>query len=261
MGSLFDSETTSQSVMRYAPYFEEHHKEFLDDIADRKSQIISDSPYTGYPTIVVDEAFFGANYLISDFPSLYDMFGKFVAGLDIDILYSQIFEDTVNSPEANDLVTAESDLMQDEIDMRILPAFEIQARDINSVMSSVFVTESLAISADAKVKALTKFAAELKYRLIPVVTQRWGAHLNWNSQTITQYSKVMALYFSSRMEVSGFNIQMAAQHTLWPFTVLEYQRAALGAMTGASNSTTTQKDPSSPISNILGIASMALSFL
>ena len=29
---------------------------------------------------------------------------------------------------------------------------------------------------------------------------------------------------------------MVTKNTLWPFTVLEYQRAALGAMQGASNS-------------------------
>lgn len=256
------SSSSSTAVMRYAPYIEEDHKEFLDTIVARRDVAIDESPYNDQTDIIVEEAFFGANYIISDFPSMYDMFGKFMAGLDIDHLYAQVFEDTVNSPEINNVVTAESDLMQDEIEMRVLPAFELQARDINSVMSSVFVTESLAIAADAKVKALNRFSAELKYRMVPVAVQRWSAHLNWNNQVIAQYTKVMQLYFASRMDVTAFNTNMDAKDTLWPFTVLEYQRAALGALQGAKSTTQTgsSDDGGGFLSDVLGIASAVIPF-
>ena len=37
------------------------------------------------------------------------------------------------------------------------------------------------------------------------------------------------------MDTEEHNQRLAAKNTLWPFTVLEYQRAALGALQGATN--------------------------
>jgi phage-related tail protein len=46
----------------------------------------------------------------------------------------------------------------------------------------------------------------------------------------------MKFYFSAAMDLDNHNYEMLAKDRLWPFTVLEYQRAALGALQGASNS-------------------------
>jgi hypothetical protein len=77
-----DTETT----VRYAGYIEDKHKDFLNVVAAQRANIIDDSPYAGFVDIDIDPAFFGTGYLISSFPSLYDMFGKFMAGLDIDTI-------------------------------------------------------------------------------------------------------------------------------------------------------------------------------
>jgi len=268
----------SEMTVRYAPYIEDHHAEFLntvqahrqaligsggsgtielrgtggvlgwfgrlvDDIYDRQSAqgiadadiVTHDSPFINFDNIEVELAFFGTGYTISSFPTMYDMFGKFMAGLDVDTLYSQIFEDTVNAPEVNDLVAAESDLIEDDV-VEAVTAIELGMRDINSVMSSTFVV-ARAIPRDTKVKALEKFRSELKYRLIPVATQRWQTHLEWNKGVIMTYAEVMKLYYSVKMDVDDFNYNMAVKHDLWPFTVLDWERAALGALQGATKTT------------------------
>jgi predicted lipid-binding transport protein (Tim44 family) len=46
----------------------------------------------------------------------------------------------------------------------------------------------------------------------------------------------MKFYFSSAMDLDNHNDSVVTKDTLWPFTVLEYQRAALGALQGATNS-------------------------
>lgn len=231
-----DSGGDQEVTTRYAPYIEDKHEAFLDAVADYREATTDDSPYDGYTDIVVEAAFFGTGYTIASFPSLYDMYGKFMAGLDIDTLFSQVFEDTVNAPEVNDLVAAEADLMDDDIDANVLPRFQTGMRDINSVMSSSFVTGKAMIE-DARVKALEKFRSELKYRLIPVATDRWKAHLEWNKATIMTYAEIMKLYFSAKMDVTDFNYTMSAKDKLWPFTVLDYERAALGALQGAQKTT------------------------
>jgi len=226
-----DSETT----VRYAPYVEEHHESFLDATATYRKATTDDSPFDGYTDIEVENAFFGTGYTIASFPTLYDMFGKFIAGLDIDTLFSQIFEDTVNSPEVNDLVAAEGALIQDDVDEAVT-AIEVGMRDINSVQASTFVI-ARAIPADTKVKVLEKFRSELKYRLIPIATDRWKTHLEWNKGVIVTYAEIMKLYYASKMDITDFNYTMDVKDKLWPFTVLDYERACLGALQGATKTT------------------------
>lgn len=227
-----DQETT----IRYAPYIESKHQAFLEAMASYRAATTDDSPFTGYTDIVIESAFFGTGYTIASFPSMYDMYGKFMAGLDVDTLYSQIFEDTVNAPEINNLVSAEADLLDDDIETNSLPRLQLGMRDINSVMASTFVIGKSIIE-DAREKSLSKFSAELKYRMLPVVADRWKTHLEWNKSVIMTYAEIMKLYYSAKMDVTDFNYTMDAKDKLWPFTVLDYERAALGALQGATKTT------------------------
>lgn len=243
MGGGGGGDGDQEVTTRYAPYIEKKHESFLNAVATYRTSTTNDSPYDGYSDIVVEAAFFGTGYTIASFPSLYDMYGKFMAGLDIDVLFSQIFEDTVNASEVNDLVSAEADLMDDDIDANILPRFQVGMRDINSVIASTFITGKALIE-DSRVKALEKFRSELKFRLIPIASDRWKAHLEWNKATIMTYAEIMKFYFSAKMDVTSFNYTINTKDKLWPFTVLDYERAALGALQGAQKTTTGVEEPS-----------------
>jgi hypothetical protein len=212
---------------------------YAEYVASFSAQTIVEdsSPFKDYIDIDVDSAFFGAGYLISSFPSLYDMYGKFMAGLDIDALWTQIFEDTVNSSQVSELVSAEAALMDDEIETTSLPRLQTGMRDINAVIGSSFVIGKALIE-DAKVKSLAKFSADLKYRLISVAANRWSTHLDWNKGVVGVYAEIMKFYFSAKSDIDEVNYAMAAKNKLWPFTVLDFERAALGALQGATNSKT-----------------------
>ena len=222
------------TTVRYAPYIEAHHADFLQVVKSSREGVINESPFEGYVDIDVDSAFFGAGYFISSFPSLYDMYGKFMAGLDIETLWTQIFEDTANPPVVSDLIAAHAAMMDDDIAINSLPRFQAGMRDINSVMSSSFVVGKAVIE-DARTKALSLFGADLKYRLIPVAVDRWKTHLQWNQVVIGIYSEIMKFYFSAKTDVDEINYAMATKDKLWPFTVLDFERAALGALQGATN--------------------------
>ena len=227
----------TSTTIRYAPYIEVRHQDFLNTVYAQRLATIDDSPFESYIDVEVDDAFFGAGYTIASFPSLYDMFGKFMAGMDIEALWTQIYNDTVDSPVVSNLVTAEGALVDDEIVINSLPRLQTGMRDINAVMSSSFVVGKSLIE-DTRTKMIAKFSADLKYRLIPVAQERWQAHLNWNKLVVGTYSEIMKLYFSAKTDVDEVNYSMAAKHRLWPFTVLDFERAALGALQGATNSKT-----------------------
>jgi len=244
----------TQTMIRYAPYIEEKHKNFLATIQAQRIIAVANSPFEDYTDIEVDDAFFGVGYTIASFPSLYDMFGKFMAGLDIEALWEQLYTSTLESSAVGDLIAAEGDLIDDEIEESSLPRLQTGMRDMNAVMSSSFVVGKSLIES-TRTKVINKFSADLKYRLIPIAQERWTTHLNWNKLVVGTYAEIMKLYFSAKTDVDEINYAMAAKNTLWPFTVLDFERAALGALQGATN----QKTDAAGASTMSRVLSGALS--
>jgi hypothetical protein len=165
------------------------------------------------------------------------MYGKFMAGLDIDALYTQIYNDTVDSPVTSSLIAAEADILDDDIVASSVPRMQAGMRDINSVISSSFAV-GRSIIEDTRTKVVAKFSAELKYRLLPIAQEKWRIHLDWNKNVVATYAEIIKFYFLSRIDADEINYAMAAKDRLWPFTVLDFERAALGSLQGATNSKT-----------------------
>jgi hypothetical protein len=261
-GGKGGSSGSSKTTIRYAPYLEDAHEWLLNTTKSYVQSLKDDSPLTTFATIPVDAGFFGTGYVLASFPSLYDMYGKFVAGLDVDVLFDQIFEETVNAAAVNDLVEAESALLDDDIATHVIPEFESGLHDINALQSSAFIIGKALIETD-KVKAVSKFSAELRYHLIPTATERWKVHLEWNKHAIQLYSEIMKLFFAAKLDVDRYNYEQLIKNKLWPFTVLDMERAAVGSLTGATTTKTKGSDSSGGsvlggilggVSSILGIA-------
>lgn len=228
-----DTETT----IRYAGYVESKHDAFLTEVQSQRITAVANNPFTGYTEMDYLEGFFGAGYALSSFPSLYDMYGKFMAGLDVDALFTQLLDDSINNPVINNLVSAHAVELEDDIIENAEPRFVAGMRDINSVISSSFVV-GRAMMEVGRTKAISKYDAGLRYAMLPVAAERWGRHLEWNKGVVMTYAEIMKLYFVTAMDIDGKNYEIAAKEALWPFTVLEYERAALGALQGATNSKT-----------------------
>ena len=247
-----------KTTVRYAGYIEDKHKVFLDEIVVRRTAAIDNSPYSGVATIASDDGFFGVGYTLASFPSLYDMYGKFMAGLDVEDLYTQIYGDLMEGPVTHNLVSAEAAFLSDELESDTIPRYEVGMRDINAVMSSTFIIGK-ALLEETRLKAVAKYSAGLQYALLPIAAQRWQAHLEWNKGVVALYSEIMKLYFSAKMDVDSHNAEMLAKNRLWPFTVLDYERVAIAAMQGATKTTTDSAGSSGAsraISGALGGAAM-----
>lgn len=231
----------SSSEVRFAPYVEGYHADFLATVnAHRVASLAgadAGSPFASYVDLDISPAFFGIGYTLASFPALYDMYGKFMAGLDVEALFSQIFADTVNGTVIDDLVASEGVDLSDDIIATASPRFVTGMRDINSVMSSTFVVGK-AMMETARTKALSAFSAKTRYTLVPIAADRWKTHLEWNKGVVMSYAEIIKLYILAKTDEDKVNYEMEAKNHLWPFTVLEYERAALGALQGAQNSKT-----------------------
>lgn len=245
MGSSGGSKSGS-STIRYAPYVESAHRAFLTRTNTYVSSLINASPYADFTELDVDDGFFGVGYTLASFPALYDVFGKFMAGLDVEALWRQIYNATVGGSEVQDLVIAERDLLDDDIEETTLPRFQLGMRNVNAVQTSSFVIGKSLIEA-AKIKQLAKTDAEFRYKLIPVAAERWKAHLGWNESTVKLYAELLKLFVAAKMDMDNHNFELLQKDVLWPFTVLDFQKANLGALQGAvstatgGGSSTTQK--------------------
>ena len=241
----------TEQTIRYADYIETHHKNFLNRISTEVTDTYHDNPYDDFDNLDFADGFFGTGYLLSSFPSLYDMFGKFMAGLDICALSNQILENTVNSPTIDNLVNAEYTSLDDHITTKVIPKFQTGMRDINAVMTSSFVIGNSLIRS-AQTTSIEKFSGELKYRMLPIAQDKWKTHLDWNSKVVREHAELLKFYISTVLDSEGHNISRQRHSRLWPFTVLEFQRAALGAMQGASNVSGGGGDEPSQASKTIG---------
>lgn len=218
--------------IRYAPYIEEKHHDMLWLSAYHRDQVINSPPSTS-SALEIEGIFLGAGYILSDFPSLYDMFGKFMAALDIDVIYKKIFGETITESEINPYIQAEAAMIDLDITAKTLPTFLSALRGLNAVTSSSFVIGKSNIE-NKRIKALARISSDLKHRLISLISDRWKTSLDWNKNVVTLHAFNLKLYLMSKMTVNETNYGKKLENSLWPFKVLEYNRAALAALTRAS---------------------------
>lgn len=231
-------------TVKFAPYLEAVHHIMLNNqgksvlnstfnVIACLNEAYNDSPYASYTTVDADDGFLGSGYAISSFPSLFDMFGKFMAGLDIEVLWSQIYTETVNGPEVQNAVNAHSDMLQDDLDAKVIPKFVAGYRDINAVMSSAFIAGK-AMIADSKVKSLSQFTASLQLHMFDLTQSRWAAHLDWNKTVQATYNDMMKLYYSAKFDAEAREMEFAVKDKLWNLSLFDYGRSMLGALTGTA---------------------------
>lgn len=229
----------TENTVRYAPYLETYHKAFLQMVQTARFNAaeVSVNPYTQYEQSYYYNEFFSAGFLMSSYPSLYDMFGKFMAGLDVEVLYDEIFEDVVNGPVIDNLIAQESVRLTDELENEIYPRYEVGMRDINSVLASTFMIGKVQLET-VRTKTLSRFGAETRYRVLPLVAERWKAHLDWNKLVIEMYVQIMKFAIIVKEDADDHSMEVNAKAGLWPFNAIQYETAAIGAVSGATNTHT-----------------------
>jgi hypothetical protein len=83
--------------------------------------------------------------------------------------------------------------------------------------------------------------------------------LEWNRGIVQWYAQAVQQYVASTLDINEQKYALYAKNTLWPFTVLDHERAAIGAMQAATTSETVSGEggPSTAIKAVGGAVSGA----
>jgi len=227
--SSSDSPTEFSRTLRFAPYIEDRHSNLLETVADVRSSLLDDSPYSAYSNQDVESAMFGAGYAIADFSSLYDMFGKFMSGLDIEVLWTTSFNAKMQVSEINGKIQTDMIVADTVRRQTFTPEFKLDMRNSNAVISSSFIIGKANIE-NERTKELSKISSETKFSILPTINAGYSGLLNWNKDVIDNYAELMKLYYMTAVTGSDADSTFAANDSLWPFTVLDFERASLGTM-------------------------------
>ena len=227
------TEAKTQHMVRYADYVELQHKEFLNLHLVKRNLLLDTSPFTEVEPLKTEELFWGTGFALTGFTSLYENWSTQMWDVDVNVLYNNIRNDTVSGNIAGELSAIEARLVENDMLASSIPRFEAGMKDINSAMISSFII-GRAIIEDAYVKAMAKFNAELRFTLLPLALKRWETQLEWRKSVVSSEQELMLFYLEASIDQLDHDSDIAVRHALWPFTVLDYERSALGALTGAA---------------------------
>jgi hypothetical protein len=267
---------SSESTVRWAPYVEAAHIELIENYQnyrtwalvpdpvkglynwDYSGGLIS-SPYRDFTPLAIEDAFFGAGLDISSLVPVFDMYDQLITLMDLNASFNTIFADTVNGTVIDNLVSAQATKLSDDLEQVAYPRFECGLRDINSVISTSFMM-GRAVMEQGRTKALAAYDAELRYRLYPIVIERWKATIDWNRMSYEEYVNTLKFYVMIKEELDKFTQETRAKNSLWVFTILEYERGCAAALAGPQTATNEVKGASTG-QQIAGGVMMGLSAL
>ena len=250
MGGSSSSSSDQVTTIRFAPYIESRHASAIDRSVAAREAVINNSPYAAYTAVSADNAFFSLGFMLSSFPSLYDTFGKNLAGLDIDSLFLGSFSDKMASTD--EAVESELSIIDDAINQ--MQEEKISARDLNASNGSTFIIAQANIEAD-RVKKTTEFRLAIKYSLIPGIVSTWTKTLSWDKSLVTKYAESLRDYYLCKINTDEAGYRKSTEDALWPITVLDFERSMLAAMTGAKASRVMTAKERSDVSKALLVAS------
>jgi hypothetical protein len=267
---------SSESTVRWAPYVEAAHIELIENYQtyrtwalvpdpikglynwDYSGGLIS-SPFRDFVPLDIEDIFFGTGLDVSSIDPIYDKYDQLITQLDLNASFNAIFADTVNGTVIDNLVSAQATKLSDDLEQVAYPRFECGLRDINSVISTSF-TMGRAVMEQGRTKALAAYDAELRYRLLPLVVERWKATIDWNKLSFDEYVNTLKFYVTLKDELDSHTMEIRAKNSLWVFTILEYERGVAAALAGPQN-TNNEVKGASKTQKIAGGVMMGLAAL
>lgn len=227
-------------VYRYAAYIEDMHQSFLDVAYENVLSVAADPPTSDHISTHIQEAFFGVGLAISSYPALYDMYGKYMAGLDIEDVWERLVSDKID----NSAIDAVGQTMSTENSEEVISEqakASYMFRNINAVISTTFITNRACIE-DSGLKRLSLLRSNLCIELLNS-DEATASYLNWNKAVVANFSIMMKYYYKALHQSERWDYNYDAQNKVWPLSVAADYGRYLGIVSGIQKSYIMSQDP------------------
>ena len=242
----------SSGTVDYPAYMKTAHGNWLDSggvdtmtysVVDLMNTAMSGaSPYSGYIGPDTEDAFFGAGKTIANYKEPFEYMLAF-SGYDVDAKTLAYSSDADAIIVAN--VAANSAILDDEYDQKILPKFEHGMADINAVMSSAFVI-GRGLLIDSKLKQIAKYSAELRTQAMDWALKRVSLNMEFHRLLTIGSTEMARIYLAARTEIDGEVLSNAEKNAKWDLEIYQYGTQVLASIGGTATSKT-QMDKGSKI--------------
>jgi hypothetical protein len=253
-------------TVAYPDYMQTAHNDWLNHTAaDTMTYSVVDlmnsamsgaSPYSGFTTVDVDAVFLAPYKTVSNYIGPYDRLADFSC-FDVEAKYNEYITD--DNARITAVVTAESDLLDDEINSKILPRFQAGMLDVNAVQTSAF-TIGEALIWDGKAKQIAKFDAALRLDRLnsqsEIALKRISTYLEWARLSMATSIELSRIYVASRHDIDSLYTELAAKDRLFDLGIYQY---GVNVMSSIAGSAVSPPDTGSNKSGLGGALSGALS--
>jgi hypothetical protein len=232
-------------------------KKVSNSVVDLMNTAMSgDSPFTNFSTVNVDDVFLGKNVTVTSFVSPYSRLSD-LGCFNIEGKYAEYLTD--DDADIAAAITAESNLIDDEIYQKQLPAFQAGLDDINAVQSSSFILGE-ALIWDGKNKAMARVSSALRIERLnsraEISLKRIGAYIEWSRLVTASSIEIARIYTAARHDVDGLTVEIGARDKLFDLTIYQYGVNVMSSITGSAIA---NADPGPGKSGLGGPLSAALS--
>ena len=209
------------------------------------------SPYYSYITNgePIAQAFMGEGKTINSYAKIFELLEAYQT-IDFDTVMAAYASNTT----ANELLTAVSTALDDEITTTILPKFRGNLRSIGAVMSSAYVVGESLIW-DSKLKAIAKERLNIEQ----VVNQNRDMALKL-TMSFVDFKKGLAFsttdivkyYYALKTDLDDHYSAMHSKDLKWDLDLFQYVNNTLSSISGAALSQGTADKAPSKIGSAIG---------
>lgn len=232
----------SSGKVDFPAYMKDAHGNWLDDdgldtmtssiTALMNTAMSGSSPYSGYVPKDPDAAFFAAGNSLSSYTSVYE----YLSDLATDDL-NAIFNSYVTDDDARitAAVAAHSALLDDEVNVNILPKFKAGMTNSNATMSSAFVIGEAQIF-DSKAKKIADTDAKMRLMRLQdggtLALSRMGAWIDWRKSVTSLSVESSRIYLAAYGDRDDDYLEGLHKDATWDMEMYQYGTQVLAAISG-----------------------------
>jgi hypothetical protein len=147
------------------------------------------------------------------------------------------------------MLTALSDILDDDLVTTTLPRLQAGMRDINAIQTSSFIFAQGYIEA-SKTKQLVKASADIDFKMLEMSQQIVSTTVDWNKTLVVHSTEIGRLYLAAHLDELKFNVESMGKQKLWDLRVWEYGAHVMSSISGGT--APTGGEESSTVQNVLG---------